>query len=75
MPKVVPEYKEEARRRIVEHAMKLFSERGYYQTRMVDIAKSIGVSKGAIYQYFRSKHEVLITVIELHVVRRRSDGL
>lgn len=70
MPKVVPEYKEEAKKRIIQNALKLFSERGYYKTRMIDIASSMGVSKGAIYQYFDSKQELLTAVLETHVKTR-----
>ena len=70
MPKVVPEYKEEAKRRIIQHAKKLFSERGYSKTRMIDIAESMGVSKGAIYQYFSSKQDLLISVLQAHASTR-----
>jgi len=70
MPKVVPEYKEEAKKRIIQHAKKLFSERGYSKTRMIDIAESMGVSKGAIYQYFRSKQALLMSVLQAHVGTR-----
>jgi AcrR family transcriptional regulator len=55
MPKVVPEYKEEARGKILEAANKVFTERGYHEATMDDIAKRLGVSKGAIYLYFSSK--------------------
>jgi AcrR family transcriptional regulator len=58
LPKVVPEYKEEAKSRILEAANKVFSEKGYHEATMDDIAKRLGVSKGAIYLYFASK-EVL----------------
>jgi len=70
MPKVVPEYKEKARERIIEQALKSFSERGYYRTRMADIAGDLGVSKGAIYQYFESKEQLFIEAIEHHGERR-----
>ncbi len=66
MPKVVPEYKEKARERIIEQALKTFSERGYYRTRMTDIASELGVSKGAIYQYFESKDQLFIEAIIHH---------
>jgi AcrR family transcriptional regulator len=66
MPKVVPEYKEQARERIIEQALKMFSERGYHRTRMTDIAKELGVSKGAIYQYFQSKEQLFIEAIRHH---------
>ncbi len=70
MPKVVPEYKEEAKRRIMQHATKLFSERGFSRTRMIDIAESMGVSKGAIYQYFRSKRDLLMSALQTHIDSR-----
>ncbi len=59
MPKVVPSYKSEARARIVEAAKRLFMTKGYRRTTMDDIADSLGVSKGALYLYFRSKIDVL----------------
>ena len=70
MPKVVPEYKEKAKKRIMMHAAKLFSEKGYYKTKMIDIAESMGVSKGAIYQYFDSKQDLLISTLEAHTNTR-----
>ena len=58
MPKVVPEYKEEAKSRILEAANKVFAEKGYHEATMDDIAKRLGVSKGAIYLYFSSKEDL-----------------
>jgi len=58
MPKVVPEYKEEAKSRILEAANKVFAEKGYHEATMDDIAKRLGVSKGAIYLYFASKEDL-----------------
>jgi AcrR family transcriptional regulator len=58
MPKVVPEYKEEAKGRILEAANKVFAEKGYHEATMDDIAKRLGVSKGAIYLYFPSKEDL-----------------
>lgn len=58
MPRVVPEYKEEAKGRILEAANQIFAEKGYRQSTMDDVAKKIGVSKGALYLYFGSKEEL-----------------
>jgi len=58
MPRVVPEYKEEAKTRILSAANRVFGERGYRQATMDDVAKKLGVSKGAIYLYFASKEEL-----------------
>lgn len=65
MPKVVPEYKEKAKRRIIEAGARVFTERGYYGTSMENVAEVLGVSKGAIYQYFKSKQQLFFEVIEL----------
>ncbi len=58
MPRVVPEYKEEARSRILEAAKQVFAEKGYRQATMDDVARKLGVSKGALYLYFASKEEL-----------------
>jgi len=58
MPKVVAGYKEEARKAILETAAEVFAEKGYRESTMDDVAKKLGVSKGAVYQYFASKDEL-----------------
>jgi len=58
MPKVVPEYKETAKNRILEIAHDIFSRKGYYQTTMDDIASKVGVSKATLYIYFSNKEEL-----------------
>src|SRR5260370_31337916 len=58
MPKVVPEYKEAAKSRILDAANRVFAEKGYHEATMDDIAKRLGVSKGAIYLYFSSKEDL-----------------
>ncbi|HUI00376.1 MAG TPA: TetR/AcrR family transcriptional regulator [Nitrososphaerales archaeon] len=58
MPKVVAGYKEEARRTILETAAGVFAQKGFTDATMDDVAKELGVSKGAVYQYFSSKDEL-----------------
>ena len=72
MPKVVPEYKEEAKSRILKTATEMFIENGYKKTKMTEIAKKLGVSKGALYQYYNSKEELLIEVLKSGAQFRRS---
>ncbi len=66
MPKVLPQYTEDAKRRIVLAAMEVMAESGYEKITINDVAKKIGVTKGAVYWYFRSKsaliQEVSITI-------------
>ncbi|MGZ4948696.1 MAG: TetR/AcrR family transcriptional regulator [Halobacteriota archaeon] len=64
MPRVVLEYKQEARNRIVRVAQDAFAEKGYDQTTMEDIGNHLGVSKGALYLYFKSKEELFRAITE-----------
>src|SRR5207245_2022892 len=64
MPKVVPEYKEEAKSRILDAANRVFAEKGYHEATMDDIAKRLGVSKGAIYLYFSSKEDLFEAMVK-----------
>ncbi|WP_440896649.1 TetR/AcrR family transcriptional regulator [Amphibacillus sp. Q70] len=45
--------------KIIAAATKLFSEKGYDETTMQDIMLLSGLSKGAIYHYFKSKQAIL----------------
>lgn len=64
MPKVLPEYKEEAKRRIIEAAMDVIAERGCDQMTIDNVAKNLGVTKGAVYWYFKSREELLTAVMK-----------
>jgi len=77
MPRVVPEYQQEARNRIIKTAVEAFSESGYHQTTMEDIAKRLGVSKAAIYSYFKDKEELLGAIDEAmsQALREEVDSL
>jgi len=63
MPRVVPEYKEKAKDQIVKAAHEVFSEKGYHDATMDDIAERIGVSKAALYQYFESKEDLYRAIL------------
>jgi len=47
--------KEKRKDRIINAALKLFSERGFYVTTIPDIAEKVGMSVGNFYNYFKSK--------------------
>ncbi len=63
MPKVVPEYKVIAKKKIIDLAYSVFYKKGFHHSTMDDIAKEVGVSKGSLYSYFKSKDEILETAI------------
>jgi AcrR family transcriptional regulator len=66
MPKVVPEYKEIAKNKIIEAAIKIFSQKGFHKSTMDEIAREVGVSKGTLYTYFKSKEEILKEIWKLN---------
>ena len=45
-------------------ALRLFKEKGYHATSMRDIASEVGINKGSLYSYIRSKEDLLIPVFE-----------
>lgn len=48
---------------ILEAAFLEFSERGYHQTAISDIAKRLGIGHGTFYRYFENKRDILQHVI------------
>jgi AcrR family transcriptional regulator len=48
---------------IIESALNLFVDRGYAATRLGDVAKSAGVTKGTVYLYFANKEELFKAVV------------
>jgi AcrR family transcriptional regulator len=64
MPKVVPEYKEEAKKKILAAGREVMARKGYRATTMDDIAEHVGVSKAALYLYFASKDELVIEIVK-----------
>lgn len=51
---------EKRREEIARAAVDLFSEKGYFQTTIDDIASQLRIGKGLIYRYFKDKNDVLL---------------
>jgi len=51
------------REAIIEAGVKVFSEKGYHNARMEEIALEAGIGKGTIYEYFDSKLQLLQEVM------------
>ncbi|QOR62923.1 TetR/AcrR family transcriptional regulator [Sulfurovum sp. ST-21] len=49
--------------KILKHALKLFSAKGYKATTVRDIAGSVGIKQSALYNHFKNKDEILETLI------------
>ncbi len=51
--------------RIIVSALKLFSEHGYQDTKIINIAKDAKVGKGTIYEYFEDKKQLFDEAVEI----------
>lgn len=64
-PRMTRHMPEQARReQILSAARRCFIENGYHPTRMDDIAKAAGLSKGGVYFHFKSKQEVFNSLVD-----------
>ena len=59
---------EERKQEIMDAAMRAFTEKGYEQTTMRDIAAVIGVVPGLCYRYFNSKQELFDSAVSQYVL-------
>jgi AcrR family transcriptional regulator len=64
MPKVTGQYKSDLREKIIQAAIESFAQTGFERTKMEDIAKRLGLSKGTIYLYFNSKEDLFLAICE-----------
>lgn len=61
------ESKEARRRAILESAVRVFAEHGFFAARIRDIAAGAGVAEGTIYLYFDGKDDLLLTAFRERV--------
>lgn len=54
----------DTKQRILQEALKLFSQSGYKGTSMNDIASQLNVTKAALYKHYKSKQEILDSIVE-----------
>ena len=66
MPRIVkrPEVRV---REILDTARSLFVEKGYVQTTIEEIARTMSVAKGMVYHYFRSKEDIFDAVLQREI--------
>jgi len=51
--------------RILDAAVKVFAQKGFFQSKVSEIAKEAGVADGTIYLYFKNKDDLLISIFEI----------
>ena len=57
------EIRESKKSLILDTALELFATEGYYPTSISKIAERAGISKGLIYNYFKSKEDIIRIII------------
>jgi AcrR family transcriptional regulator len=68
MPRIVD--KKERALGLVRAAQIIFAKKGFDATRIEDVAKQAGVSKGLMYEYFRSKEDLFFAVCDQLAAKR-----
>ncbi|MEA3475217.1 MAG: TetR/AcrR family transcriptional regulator [Candidatus Cloacimonadota bacterium] len=63
MVRIIKKY-EERKKEIVDTAQSLFYQKGYEKTSVNFIIETIGISKGTFYYYFKSKEDLLDSIVE-----------
>jgi len=58
------EHARDTRSRLRELALELFAEQGYEKTSLREIAERLGVTKAALYYYFKSKEDIVRSLVE-----------
>jgi AcrR family transcriptional regulator len=55
---------EDKRKRVLDCAKRAFARDGYEGTNVNNVAREAGISVGSLYQYFRSKEDLFLSLIE-----------
>jgi AcrR family transcriptional regulator len=68
MPRIragnIEEHKELTRSQILEAAQDLFSDHGYQDTSLGDIAAFVGIGRTTLYEYFKDKEDLLASLVD-----------
>jgi len=52
------------RQQILDSALRLFAEKGYYETHIDDIIRDLRIGRGTVYQYFANKDDIFFQLLE-----------
>jgi len=59
-----PNVTDERTSQIITAAEDVFTKKGFAEARMDDIAEETGLSKGSLYNYFKSKDDLIIAILD-----------
>jgi len=64
-----PEIPEKLKQRLYPAVLELFSDYDFHQVNIREISKRTGVSSGTIYKYFRSKEDLIFSILDDQIVQ------
>jgi AcrR family transcriptional regulator len=59
-----PDVSEARKNQIIDAAINVFNRNGFNDARMDDIVEEAGISKGTVYWYYKSKEELIISILD-----------
>src|SRR5881394_167400 len=62
------------REAILRSAIKVFANKGYFNSKVADIAADAGIADGTVYLYFKSKDEILHSIFDRAMAEFISEG-
>src|SRR5215813_13570810 len=62
------------REAILRSAVKVFAQKGYFNSKVSDIAGEAGIADGTVYLYFKSKDEILHSIFDRAMAEFISEG-
>ena len=62
------------REAILRAAVKVFAQKGFFNSKVADVAKEAGIADGTVYLYFKSKDEILHSVFDRAMDEFISEG-
>jgi AcrR family transcriptional regulator len=74
MPRINTEYREDAKKKIIDAAVEVAAEEGWGALTLEAIARKVGVTKGAFYSYFANSGTLMQDVI-IAMIRRMRDSI
>ena len=73
MPKIVD--KEQKRREIALSCSNLIHEIGIRKLTVAQVAKTAGIGKGTVYEYFENKDDIVFEIINIHIEQYHNEFL
>lgn len=62
------------REAILRAAIKVFAEKGFFNSKVSDIARAAGIADGTVYLYFKSKDEILHSIFDRAMAEFIAEG-